>query len=141
MSMLSQFAVGCLLVLGLFMSGMGYGTHRANNRHELLRLQAVEKAREREASLQEQIEVNDEQHKAELGRVAAARDAALRRLRDRPERLPAASTPACNGATGAQLSRPDAEFLTGEAARADQLRADLDACYGWVEAVRKAHQE
>jgi hypothetical protein len=141
MSMLSQFAVGCLLVIGLFLSGMGYGTHRANARHELLRLQAVEKARERETALQQQIEVNDEQHKTELDRIAAARDAALRRLRERPERVPAAATPACDGASGAQLSRPDAGFLTGEAARADQLRADLDACYGWVEAVRKAHTD
>jgi len=32
----------------------------------------------------------------------------------------------CNGAT---LSAPDAEFLIREAARADQIRIGLDACY------------
>jgi hypothetical protein len=35
----------------------------------------------------------------------------------------------CSGSTGAELSRPDAIFLGGEAARADELRTALSACY------------
>lgn len=53
-------------------------------------------------------------------------------LRERPERPPepataqgAADPVAC---TGAELYRPDAAFLVREAARADQVRADLAAC-------------
>lgn len=61
---------------------------------------------------------------------------ALQRLRNRPaDRVPAAATLACAGATGAQLSGPDAGFLERLAARGDQLRADLATCRGWIEKV------
>lgn len=61
---------------------------------------------------------------------------ALERLRNRPERMPESARSACEGGTGAELSGQDAGFLEREAARADQLRADLEACYGWIETVR-----
>ena len=53
-------------------------------------------------------------------------------LRDRPER-PAGGAVPTGGAgqvacTGAQLYRPDAAFLIGESAAADQLRLDLADC-------------
>lgn len=60
--------------------------------------------------------------------------AAVAGLRDRAERpaVPAsgAGAEACKGTTGAELSRPDGEFLAGEAARADELRAALERCQG-----------
>ena len=40
----------------------------------------------------------------------------------------------CNGAT---LSAPDAEFLIREAARADQIRTGLQACYDQYESLMK----
>jgi hypothetical protein len=60
---------------------------------------------------------------------------ALGELRKRPERR-AADTPACQGATGAELSGPDAGFLEGEAARAEILRAELGACYDKYDSLR-----
>ncbi len=39
----------------------------------------------------------------------------------------------CNGAT---LSAPDAEFLVREAARADEIRIGLQACYKQYEAIK-----
>jgi hypothetical protein len=39
----------------------------------------------------------------------------------------------CNGAT---LSAPDAEFLIREAARADEIRIGLQACYKQYEAIK-----
>lgn len=75
----------------------------------------------------------------EVGNIAAALDAAERRLRDRPARradLPEAARAACAGSTGAELSGEDGRFLAGEAARANQLRAALAECQGWIEAVR-----
>ena len=39
----------------------------------------------------------------------------------------------CNGAT---LSAPDAEFLIREAARADQIRVGLQACYNQYDAIK-----
>lgn len=71
----------------------------------------------------------------EIATVRGALAAANARVQNRPDRQPAPAsgvpraTPACRGATGAELSRPDAEFLNGEAARADELRAALSACY------------
>lgn len=82
-----------------------------------------------------------EQHRAneiEVGNVSAALDAATARLRDRPARradVPGVAASACQGATGAELSGPDGLFLSGEAARANRLRADLAECQEWVETV------
>ena len=75
--------------------------------------------------------IRDEQDK----RTATRLDLALRELRNRPDRLPAAATEACKGATGAGLSRPDAGFLVGEAARANQLRSELAEWQSWGDKV------
>lgn len=72
-----------------------------------------------------------------IAQVQAAGAAALNseRMRQRAERRPAPSgavgqaAPACAGSTGAELSRPDAEFLIREATRADAQRESLGACY------------
>jgi hypothetical protein len=71
----------------------------------------------------------------EVAVIRAKLDAALIQLRDRPQRAGARtvpSTPSCNsspqGADGTQLYREDAEFLTREAARADEIRAALKQC-------------
>lgn len=72
-----------------------------------------------------------------IAQVQAAGAAALNseRMRQRAERRPAPSgavgqsAPTCQGTTGAELSRPDAEFLIGEATRADVQREALGACY------------
>jgi hypothetical protein len=87
-----------------------------------------ETARLRERSMQvTQQRIQDEQA-ARLRSIDARLAAALQRLRDRPGRLPEPARAACAGATGAELSGPDGSFLAGEAARADVLRAALDAC-------------
>lgn len=72
-----------------------------------------------------------------IAQVQAAGAAALNseRMRQRAERRPAPSSSAgqgaatCQGTTGAELSRPDAEFLIREATRADAQRESLGACY------------
>jgi hypothetical protein len=65
----------------------------------------------------------------------------LERMRQRAERrdatgVPAAPRPDCAGATGAELSRTDAEFLVREAARADDIRAGLVACYQVIDGIQ-----
>ena len=63
--------------------------------------------------------------------------AALDELRNRPERRSAAAgnSTNCQGTSGAELSRPDAGFLAGEAARGDTLRAGLQACYAQYDSL------
>jgi hypothetical protein len=70
----------------------------------------------------------------------------LQRLRNRPER-PATSDPGVptntgpggggRGCTGADLYKPDSEFLTREAARNDKLRIALRACYSSYRAAQE----
>ena len=123
---------------GLLVAAWGYGVHWSNERHELKRLQAVEQARQVEANWQTNVEALQEIHHAEVRRLSSELERARSELRNRPDRMPEASRQACAGATGAELSRPDAEFLVGEAARGDQLRADLQTCLGWIEEVTGA---
>ena len=122
---------------GLLVAAWGYGVHWSNQRHEVERLQAVEQARQVEANWQTNVEALQEIHREEVTRLSADLERARHELRNRPDRMPEASRQACAGATGAELSRPDAEFLVGEASRADQLRADLEVCRGWVEEVTR----
>ena len=69
------------------------------------------------------------------GRLAAALDG----LRDRPERIDLSkNTGSCNGSTGAQLARGDAEFLARYAADAARLQSSYKTCVGAYEAARKA---
>lgn len=100
-------------------------------------IKATEKARQTEANWQSDAAVAEGIHDEEIARINDRLADALERLRKRPDRLPAAATTACEGATGAQLSGPDAGFLEREAARADSLRAALGECYGWIDAVRR----
>ena len=63
-------------------------------------------------------------------------------LRNRPTRPDSGSVPvnpgAGRGCTGAELYKPDAEFLAREAARADALQIELKLCYDRYQAARNA---
>ncbi len=98
---------------------------------------ASEKAREREHEWGLIVQEIDDAKETQIRAVAADRDRALASLRQRPARLPEAATAAgqCDGATGKQLSRDDAEFLVRLAARADEQAAQLSACQSWARAV------
>lgn len=94
-------------------------------------IKAVEQARyaDRERILEEQIHEKD--------RIAASLADDLERLRKRPPRPSVPRDPAadCQGATGRELSAADATFLARLAARADELRAGLAACYAYVDSM------
>ncbi len=99
--------------------------------------QAVKAAREAEQKKQEKVnDIAQEQHD-EQTRINGRLTADLIELRDRPSRrhLPGGTGTACKGATGAELSRPDAEFLTRFAARADKAQTGLAACYKHIDDV------
>ncbi|MGZ9713890.1 hypothetical protein ACXX82_24135 [Glaciimonas sp. GNP009] len=102
---------------------------------------ATNRANAAELSMKSKIkEVNDDRNK----KIAAINDrlsAALYELRARPARRGnadsegAGTTGQCAGASGAELSRPDAGFLEGEAARADQYVIELNGCHKEYDAV------
>ena len=65
----------------------------------------------------------------------------LRQRPERPARMPEAADTRCQGASGAELSRSDAQFLARLAARADRLRAALIACYAYADSIAPADAE
>lgn len=102
------------------------------------RLAATEAARAKETMWQGVVNETARNYQAQVAGVRRTLDIALDSLRDRPERardLPDHPRPDCAGATGAELSGPDARFLASEAARADELRAGLDACYRYADTL------
>lgn len=131
-----------LVALALLAGAYGTGRWqqwRADQRESVAaQLEAEKKARQDEQALRNDMEVLKDARDQELRAVAAQRDAALRELRNRPDRLPPAAAPSCAGTTGAELSRPDAEFLAGFAARADELRVELGKCQQRERAVFEA---
>ena len=77
-----------------------------------------------ERSLTRITDAKDKELRAVNDRLADA----LERLRDRPDRLPEAARAACEGATGRELSGPDAAVLERYAADARRLQLELGAC-------------
>lgn len=134
-------AIAAALVAGYFawakhQQGIGYEKRTAE--YNAIALEATAENRrieQRRQSIAADItKAKDETIRSINARLLDALDG----LRNRPERssTTAGNTANCQGATGADLSKPDAEFLEREAARADTLRAGLDACYQQYESLR-----
>lgn len=103
--------------------------------HKTEVLQAVSDARAEEQAKQEAADARINTLETVRRGIQSRLDAALASLRNRPERADKESRAHCQGATGAELSRPDGQFLRGEAARADRIRAALATCYEHADAV------
>jgi hypothetical protein len=134
-------AVALLFSAGWKVRGWRADTEMAGVMQSLAERQnaAAEEARATERKQQEQVNAELQKQKDSLDGI----NAGLRRdlsvlLSSRPSRkagVPGSSGADCTGGTGAELSREDAGFLVGEAARADTLRAALTACYGYADAL------
>lgn len=92
-------------------------------------------AREKEVAQAKAIGKIEQEKTDEIARIRTTYAATIASLQQRPDRKPTnpggvpAPSATCQGATGLELSRADAGFLVGEAARADELRTALGACY------------
>ena len=160
--------LGCIAVLLIsFLSYWGYAAHRTSSLKLSLaetqkahseyvakaQAQATaesEAARKRQAELQAAADDSRRLHDEATTTLAAERDAALARLRSRQTRAAATAAaqadPATSGGevkicTGAELQRDDAEFLTREAARADQLKLDYDELWSVYSKARAQELE
>lgn len=100
------------------------------------REEAEAAARRKERELWSAVEKLRQEKDSEAKHLAARYQRVIDGLRNRPERpAPTESVSAASGiivaaaaCTGAQLYRPDAEFLARESERADQLRIALKEC-------------
>ena len=95
-------------------------------------------AREKEQALQASADQLRQEKDREIRNLNARAVALSNSLRDRPTRPSPESSPVSSTAsvgcpvpvcTGTGLSKEDAGFLAGEAARGDELRALLKQCY------------
>ena len=93
-----------------------------------------------------QIQKAQEKYQAAADQIRKEKDAqinsinnqlvdAISQLRKRPSRAENPTTGSCG--TGATLSAEEAEFLVREAARADQIRTGLNACYKQYDSIAK----
>lgn len=127
------------LIIAFVLNGFYWNAHGSNAEHarmvaklESERAQALQKARDTETQWQEEVNEVTTKQAEKLAEVQHHLDVAIISLRDRPKRsatLPDTPRVECAGASGRELSREDAEFLAREAARADTIRAGLEACY------------
>lgn len=134
------------VVVAFVLNGFYWNAHGSNAadvrwtaKIEKERADASQQARAKEKEMQHGFDDAQRKQAARLADTRRALDLALNGLRDRPERpagVPGTARPGCEGGTGAELSRGDAEFLVREAARADGLRAGLDACYQAIDSVK-----
>lgn len=131
------------LIVGAYLRGMSHGKSIIQTRWDaekvvqerVVQAQA-EKTRQAERQLQAKADTIAKEKQSELENLKRKHASVVAGLRDRPRRDTPGQLPGNTGAsesplvcTGAELPREDAEFLAGEAARADEIRAELEACY------------
>ena len=137
-----------LVLLGAFvLNGFYWHAHGSNSERVRLmaqfeheRVDMLQKARDTEKKWQGAINEITTNQAGKLAEVQRHLDVAIVSLRDRPKRptrLPDTPRIECSGASGRELSREDAEFLARESARADTLRAGLEACYAAYDGAMK----
>ena len=117
------------------LAGVGYGKYE-HTVFEEYKAEEVANARLKEHQLQDATDQIRKDKDAQINAINNQLANALIELWNRPSR---ASKVSVNGqvGTGTTLFVEDAEFLIGEAARADTIRTALDACYKQYDEVTR----
>jgi hypothetical protein len=108
-------------------------------------LSLMKEKEQTEQKLLQEVKNTERKKNEEISRVTRRYDDIIAGLRNRPDNRQtgenytnsAAETPTETGATGLQLSRPDAEFLARFARDTAELQAELKACIRDYESVRE----
>lgn len=132
---MTPYIITAALAAGVAIGGYtGWTLNQA--RHDAAMVAAQQEAQQTKDQHNAQLAKQNQAHADAVRDVNRKLSDALERLRKRPERRSDPARAACEGGTGAELSGPDAGFLEREAARADELRASLIACYQWIDQVK-----
>lgn len=101
----------------------------------------LQETRNREKSLLEASERLRKDRDAKVKDLNSRLKSVNAELQHRKERDSSKSTDtaACSGATGAELSKQDAEFLAREAARADEVVVQLNYCIAQYNKLKNVH--
>ncbi len=139
------FLLGAVLAVAAagsagYYKGANHGRAEVQQAWDKAYAKAQEEARAKEQAMQAEADRLRQEKDREIRNINARAAALSNSLRDRASRASAVPGAAQTGQTGAGctgtgLSREDAEFLAGEAARADQLRAALRQCVAQYEAL------
>lgn len=109
------------------------GSHDKDSEWKLVIAEQAKQARLKEQDLQQKADENAKQALSKQAAIQSKLNIALNSLRDRPARLPEAARTQCQGSTGFELSRVDAEFLTKFASDRDSENQALADCYKHVD--------
>ena len=154
MNLLVTAAAGVLIAAAAGMAGYGKGylagkneVQQAWDKEKAAQMAeyaaAQEAARKREQELQASADAIRKEKDAKIRDINARSAALVNSLRQRPERTESSkvsdSAGTCSGTTGAQLARPDGEFLAGYAADAAKLQVALDQCVKQYNEIRKGN--
>lgn len=119
-----------------FIGGFSYGTHVQDLKAKAEILVRTEKARQKEQEDAAIIATLRQAYAQETQKLYRRYVATLNELRERPERMSESARAACQGATGAELSGPDAGFLAWFAAEAQRIALENAECRAWIDHVR-----
>ena len=136
MSLYAKIVAALLVLAAAFGVGYRHGLKVKQGEWDAERLQLQTAAVQLKEAWNADISEQKQRQSDEVRNINARLSDALERLRKRPDRLPEPARASCEGATGSELSGPDSAFLEREAARADELRAALSACYQWIDTVK-----
>jgi type IV secretory pathway TrbF-like protein len=122
--------------MAIALVGAGYlGYSFEHNRFMAFKAKITEQTRIKEIQSQAAADQIRKEKDDQIKLINRQLNDAISELRKRPSRTETASHgQSCNGAS---LYAEDAEFLIREAARADEIRIGLDACYKQYDAVSK----
>ena len=130
-AILGAIGVALFVFVGGIMAGYDY-EHR---RFEAFKVAIEQETHKKEVERQAATDLIRKAKDDQIRNINAKLFDAISELRKRPNRPENAS----NGqsGTGATLFAEDGIFLTREAARADEIRTGLDACYKQYDAISK----
>jgi 2-oxo-4-hydroxy-4-carboxy--5-ureidoimidazoline (OHCU) decarboxylase len=131
LSILTYIKLGAAVAALLFATYFGYSFE--HSRFVAYKATIVAETATKEKTYQAVADKIEKEKNAQIASINNQLVDAISELRKRPSRAQDPSNGSCG--TGATLSAEDAEFLIREAARADQIRAGLSACYQQYDAL------
>jgi hypothetical protein len=133
-----KFIIGCVVCAIAFCAGWYINQNRWEKRDAERIVKLTEVTKKVQDTIHAAYVVERNAKDEEIRSISKRLADALSGLRDRPSRTTSTITGVGKGSTGAELSREDADFLVREAARADEVVADRNACYAVYESARIA---
>jgi cell division protein FtsB len=132
LSVLQYVKIGVCAVLLCLSWYLGFSFERS--RFLAYKADQVAQTQKLEKEYQQKADQIEKDKNAQIRDINTKLVDAISELRKRPSR--ATETPAGSCGTGATLFAEDAIFLRREAARADEIRAGLEACYKQYDALK-----